>query len=31
MLTRFGPSKKYEGLEWRKQNTEVITKYSIAE
>lgn len=31
MTTRFGSSEKYVELEWKYQNTEVITKYCKAE
>jgi hypothetical protein len=31
MMTILGPSEKYVGLEWRKQNTGVITEYFIEE
>jgi hypothetical protein len=31
MMTRFGPSENYVGVQWRYQNTGVITEYCIAE
>ena len=31
MMTRFGPSEKYVGVQWRYQNTGVITEYCIVE
>ena len=31
MMTIFGPSEKYVGLEWKKQNTEAMTENYIAE
>jgi len=31
MMTILGPSEKYVGLEWRKQNTEIIIEYYIVE